>query len=211
MLEKARASSGLRATVVRVGQLGGSSNGYWNPTEWFPSLVRSSLFLKCFPSVDKVSRRSQWFRAIALTSMPQSVSVLPVDAAARVMFEMRDAESAVIHLTHPHPIPWSTVAEVVTQDLGIQTVPYDVWFALLKRSGETCIADVEARSNPALKLMDFFTQAELRSNSGEAMCLPKLSIATAMETSESLRALQPLPGDVVRGWLRQWRASGFLP
>ena len=49
ILEVAAAETGLTTIIVRVGQISGGRNGYWHQKEWFPSLVRSSLFLHAFP------------------------------------------------------------------------------------------------------------------------------------------------------------------
>ena len=39
---------------VRVGQITGGPSGAWNTTEWFPALLKSSQYLGCLPSLDKV-------------------------------------------------------------------------------------------------------------------------------------------------------------
>lgn len=58
LLEFATQQAGVPTTSVRVGQLCGSEgNGAWNHGEWFPSLVKSSLYMKCMPSMDKVCPR----------------------------------------------------------------------------------------------------------------------------------------------------------
>lgn len=54
ILEAAASETGLTTIVVRVGQISGGRNGYWHQKEWFPSLVRSSLFLRVFPGGDQV-------------------------------------------------------------------------------------------------------------------------------------------------------------
>lgn len=56
ILEVARSQFGLHTVIVRVGQITGGVNGSWNTAEWMPSMVRSSLHLKCFPMVDGVCR-----------------------------------------------------------------------------------------------------------------------------------------------------------
>ena len=55
ILEEARRAVGLRSTIVRVGQLCGAQNGYWNEREWFPIVVRSAEYLNCLPDVNGVS------------------------------------------------------------------------------------------------------------------------------------------------------------
>ncbi len=55
ILEEAQHKTGLRTTVVRLGQLGGARNGYWNEREWFPAVVQSAEYLHCLPDVEGVS------------------------------------------------------------------------------------------------------------------------------------------------------------
>ena len=58
LLEVASKQTPTPTVSVRIGQLSGSEgNGAWNYTDWFPSLVKSSLYLKCMPSTDKVRIR----------------------------------------------------------------------------------------------------------------------------------------------------------
>lgn len=39
---------------VRVGQMTGAVSGAWNAQEWFPSLLKSSIYLGFIPTLDKV-------------------------------------------------------------------------------------------------------------------------------------------------------------
>lgn len=55
LLVEATARNGLKPIVVRLGQLAGSDNGAWNKSEWFPSLIKSSVTLELLPSVRGVS------------------------------------------------------------------------------------------------------------------------------------------------------------
>ncbi|KIH92784.1 hypothetical protein SPBR_02816 [Sporothrix brasiliensis 5110] len=53
VLARAVANAGLYATTLRVGQVAGplaADGGQWNPTEWLPSLVRTSRALGRLPS-----------------------------------------------------------------------------------------------------------------------------------------------------------------
>ena len=45
----------LHPVVIRIGQVTGSPSGTWNISEWFPSLVGSSVYLKALPDVTGVS------------------------------------------------------------------------------------------------------------------------------------------------------------
>lgn len=62
LLEVASAETPLRSVVIRGGQITGSPSGAWNTSEWLPSLVRSSVYLKALPSVDKVHLISTYFK-----------------------------------------------------------------------------------------------------------------------------------------------------
>lgn len=56
LLDRVADKTGLPVTIVRVGQLAGArSNGVWNTQEWFPSVVKSSGVLRCFPEMNNVS------------------------------------------------------------------------------------------------------------------------------------------------------------
>lgn len=52
LLATAAERTPLKPIVVRIGQMTGSStNGYWNPKEWAPTLFRSSASIGYLPSV----------------------------------------------------------------------------------------------------------------------------------------------------------------
>ena len=55
ILDAAAERTALRPVVVRLGQVCGEGNGTWNEKEWFPSLIKSALTLRCLPSLDGVS------------------------------------------------------------------------------------------------------------------------------------------------------------
>ena len=54
LLEVVTSKTPVHATSVRLGQLSGSINGAWNTTDWLPSLIKSSVYLNCMPTMDKV-------------------------------------------------------------------------------------------------------------------------------------------------------------
>ena len=62
LLETASLQTSLRPTVVRVAQVAGSPSGAWNLSEWLPTLVRSSIYLKTLPMTDKVRNSTYSFR-----------------------------------------------------------------------------------------------------------------------------------------------------
>lgn len=59
LLIEAAARTPLHAVIVRIAQVSGGPNGYWNPSEWFPSMIQSASSVKCLPltSLERVSAR----------------------------------------------------------------------------------------------------------------------------------------------------------
>lgn len=45
----------FRPVIVRIGQLTGAENGFWSPSEWVPSVIRSAPALQCLPDAPGVS------------------------------------------------------------------------------------------------------------------------------------------------------------
>jgi thioester reductase-like protein len=55
ILDVASQRTTMRTTVVRIGQLSGSSkNGAWNVKEWVPAIIRGGQIIGCLPFRDEV-------------------------------------------------------------------------------------------------------------------------------------------------------------
>ncbi|KAF7798676.1 hypothetical protein EIP86_009900 [Pleurotus ostreatoroseus] len=188
LLQEVATRTPLRPVSIRIGQLCGSKSGYWNEAEWFPSLVKSSVFLKSFPEMDK------------------SISLLFAEDAARAICELRNSNSPILHLTHPESLSWHIISDTANKELSLQTVPYNVWFGLLQKSADRTSMMNPTRllhSNPALKLVEFFADAEVKADSTQAMGFPEVDGTAAQTACAWLRQL-PLPSqDVIARWLRQ--------
>jgi thioester reductase-like protein len=55
LIELAASQTSLCPVVVRVGQISGAKNGFWNATEWLPSIVQSIKNVGCLPDSLQVS------------------------------------------------------------------------------------------------------------------------------------------------------------
>ena len=53
LLDLAR-NTDVPVQIVRLGQVCGDQNGYWNEAEWFPTIVKSAALTRCLPDVDGV-------------------------------------------------------------------------------------------------------------------------------------------------------------
>ncbi|PCH36752.1 hypothetical protein WOLCODRAFT_86323, partial [Wolfiporia cocos MD-104 SS10] len=196
----------LKAVIVRVGQLCGASGGAWSLHEWFPSMVQSALTLRCFPSD---SRNISW---------------IPLELASSALVALRrsSVSSSVIHLIHPRPVPWSTVADVISSELSVPLVPYADWLEELGRSIEPtkngqqantvdALTDIALlRDIRALRLLPFYKNLS-KATGGDALGFSTLSMSQALSCLPALSATnsQLTPGDV-KVWLSQWRKEGLF-
>ncbi|KAL3493686.1 NRPS-like enzyme [Aspergillus germanicus] len=133
----------LRASVARVGQIAAAVNGpgAWKREEWFPSLVRSSLWLGALPSsLGPVLDRVDW---------------VPVDLLAAVLVELALVSTqpvipevgtdAGVEVLHPHntfPTAWDVLAPTIASILAsysgrpMETIPLTEWIERVRRDLE---------------------------------------------------------------------------
>ena len=54
MLFDVAARTNVPIQIVRLAQICGDRNGYWNDAEWFPAMVKSASLTRCLPDIDGV-------------------------------------------------------------------------------------------------------------------------------------------------------------
>ncbi|PBK96038.1 acetyl-CoA synthetase-like protein [Armillaria gallica] len=150
--ELLRLAPGLRYLVVRVGQLTGGHKGTWNVKEWIPSMIHSSTVLGYLPDDDKL------------------VSWVPVHVAAQAIVDNVDSAGPVMHLAHPEPISWASLARVISHELAVKLVPYSHWLQGLDKS------PLDPTALPAKRILPYYKcNAEaLGRKNREAFGLPQL-------------------------------------
>lgn len=157
------ARGGARSYVLRIGQIVGDlQSGFWNDSEYVPSMIRSALSMKALPALDE---KCSW---------------IPVDTLATAILEVsRTLQSApkpcaidstnppvFYNMCNPHLFSWDQLLEEVGRaGLEFEKVPFGDWMQLLRNSA----SNGDEEQNPAVKLLDHF---ELRysmstSTSGE--------------------------------------------
>jgi thioester reductase-like protein len=205
------ARSELVTTTVRVGQLSGGLNGCWNMNEWFPSLVQSGSILKKLPTIEEVSYLP-FPGQFSILTCTQSVSWIPVNAASVALADIALASSppAVLHLAHPHPVSWTSIITTIAQALDVSLVPYDEWLLAMEESLKNTSKSQVAlmRENPALRLLPFFQRSRPSGEAvpgREAMGLPHMELANAMEIAHSLKDIRRLDAEDVRRWMVYWK------
>ncbi|KAH9934352.1 uncharacterized protein B0H18DRAFT_556620 [Fomitopsis serialis] len=204
ILMEAAGKTGLEVLVVRVGQICGGPDGVWNVHEWFPAIVQSAAKLGCFPDDSKV------------------VSWVPLATAASAMVGLIHApyKDDVVHLVHPHPVAWHSLATVIANELGVPLVPFAQWLSKLEalhsphatdRGRVDARAEVELlRSVRALRLFPWFKGLSTSRGNAEALGFPALSASHATQLSPALAEASPLDGEDAKKWLAFWRTAGLL-
>jgi acyl transferase domain-containing protein/thioester reductase-like protein/acyl carrier protein/SAM-dependent methyltransferase len=179
----------FHSTVVRIAQISGSTcNGYWNPTEYMPFLIKSSQVLRVLPDL---SGTLSWY---------------PVDEVAATLGELlmsSDASNFTYHIDNPSRQPWKDMISILASELQIPSaniLPYDQWIDRVKRFRSS------TKDNPALQLIDFFNNYFVPMSCGGLM----LDTRKTSEVSETLRNMKPIGSNLVREYIRAWKQSGFL-
>lgn len=191
--------STVPATIIRVGQVAGPvrSGGLWNPREWLPSMVLSSLHLGQV--------------ADSLGPLFDNVDFVPVDLLADVLVDLATATTAgqetsgaaVFNLRNPHLTPWRTLLPAVSNayaEKELRVVSPATWLANLRASSEEEGDDTVGIRNPALKLIDFF-EGLWRSTPAQAQVM---AIDRALAASPILRGLEPVSLVWMHKWVREW-------
>lgn len=162
----------------------------------------------------------------------QHVSWFPLDRGADAIIEVGLARSLylpqALHLFHPRPTPWRSIANELSQALSslfpsqhqkpVTVAPFSEWIGLLEANA------VEFRGGAALKLLPLFkgiaaAEERLRNRFGTATVNYEtfgiVSIATEkMEalspTMRSIPSMEDEGGHPTR-WVHYWHSRGFIP
>jgi thioester reductase-like protein len=191
ILSIAAERSAVPSSILRVGQIAGplrKDGGLWNKTEWFPSLVKTSLSLGLFPE----------------TLAP--IDWIPVDELAKVIVEIMHArlynnDSEVFNLVNPTLSSWGALLEPLLASAGpeARVVPLKEWVATVRQLGGRNTDEASAR--PALKIIDFFEGMAEADHTASATYQTEHG-RTASKTLSRLPAVKP---EWMRIWLEQWK------
>ncbi|KAI0028244.1 acetyl-CoA synthetase-like protein [Vararia minispora EC-137] len=187
---RAAATLGLRANVVRVGQLTGDTvHGIWNTKELVPKIVRlCSRFVGAVPSKDDV------------------VSWIPVDIAAVALCEMTSSSEPIMHLSSPTPISWNAVFAVFAEVLGIPLIAHTEWVERLRDAVEevTLRGKVDAEDAQTLSLVNFTLREEFWRPT------QALDTRVAQQVSPTLAQAGGFREEHARKAVTRWKANGFV-
>lgn len=195
ILDAAATVSSVPRNVVRVGQVAGprAKQGQWNPREWLPSLIRSSLFLGLAPSELGLLGNMGW---------------APVEDIAGVVMEVtadQDGNGGYFHAVNPNLPDWKgVIVPTVTDFYGSRierVVSLEEWVEALEKSA---VGEVDLEQNPGLKLLDTYRLASTKATYGEAGSAGFATERTE-QASETMRRMEPVTAELMKRWCEQWQ------
>ncbi|KAE8133310.1 NRPS-like enzyme [Aspergillus pseudotamarii] len=210
LLAQAAKQSSLHASFARVGQIAGPvrSRGLWNKTEWFPSLVLSSLHVGALPdTLGPALGRIDW---------------VPIDLLAEVLVDLALGQNKTanesVNVFHPvnlQPLTWEAIRPFVADALfktsgkPAEIIPFRDWVQRIRQDIETAGAGGKALSeeelqalvakNPAVKLLEFFEG--IMSNPTRDNVLDTQLTA---QRSGKLQAVEAVKPEWIQKWVREW-------
>ncbi|VUC20457.1 unnamed protein product [Clonostachys rosea] len=211
ILETAARHLGVPAIIARVGQIAGAvhQRGLWNPSEWLPSIVISSLYLGCLPDNLGVMEVIDWIPSDVL-------SEIIIDIATNTKEADSSRQGAqVFNLRNPRVTFWAELVPTILktakdlQGLEIELVRPNVWLQRLRASHTRLTAEgalngltASASKNPALKLLDFYSNS-LWADGARAR---PMEVGNASPLSPTLKSLPTVDKAWMRKWVEEWAA-----
>ncbi|KAI1329843.1 hypothetical protein F5Y16DRAFT_364823 [Xylariaceae sp. FL0255] len=200
---------GADVAILRVGQVGGPTaphGAIWNPAEWLPSLVISSIsVLKCLPD--------------SLGPHFSDVDWVPSDLLGPVVTDLSLANTAtsqelgakVFNVRNPRTATWASLLPVIQETAktvsaaDITVVSSAEWLKRLDASEKANPG--HGIDNPAVKLLDFYHHGLQLGESGGASLYPPMAIDRAAATSATLRDMPAVSAEWMRKWVGEWMSA----
>ncbi|KAL6910067.1 hypothetical protein GGI43DRAFT_426893 [Trichoderma evansii] len=195
ILDAAVEQSGILAAVIRVGQIAGAraKKGVWNPQEFIPSLIASSVHLGVLPSRLSSTDVVDW-------TPVEDIAGLVLDVAGITKKIDPSTISGYFHGVNPSATNWAEIATVLKSHYCGRIkdiVPMNEWIQILEASAANATAE-DVKKNPAIKLIDAYKG--LASGSGYS----KWDMERTIAHSPTMRNLGPVDEALMRNWCDQW-------
>ncbi|KXH44028.1 hypothetical protein CSIM01_12181 [Colletotrichum simmondsii] len=176
----------IEAAVVRVGQIAGSSTGYWNASEHFVAVCASSQKLGKFPD------------------LRGTLSWLPVDLAAEALSEIlfhQEPLSAVYHLENAARQSWEEVVRLISEELRISSssiIPLETWLDLVDA--------LPGPGNPASGLTQFLREDFAKMSCGFVV----LDTSNSRNVSSTMANMTSVGEESIRSYVSYWKSIKML-
>lgn len=206
ILSRASAASNIPVTILRLGQVAGSTNtclrgGGWSTDEWIPSLAAISKELRLVPD-----------------DIPP-IDWVPVNLAARAIVELASAECfdvemkrassdqvshklQIFNVVNPTLSEWSTFAKALQRRLtadggSCRQTHLSEWVDIVVQADMG--TELGTSSN---KIIPFFQYLAETASRGIVL-QPKFDTSTAVRTSKTMREMRKVDEGLIDQWLGQ--------
>jgi thioester reductase-like protein len=200
IIENAVSQAGLRATILRIGQIipaPETGSQLWNPNEMIPLMIRSALTTGTLPDTPGGGDQCSW---IDLDTLSKAiVEVADVSWENLSGGPPKDVEVQLVYnLVHPRPFSWKDHFLPALSEAGLKfkVVTLEDWLDKLRNS------DGDVAKNPSRKLLGFW-EGQSWSRAG---CTIKFETKLAETHVAAMKATENVvDGDYVKTLLATWR------
>lgn len=228
IVKHAAGSLHIPVIVARIGQVCGAirSPGRWNPKEWVPRLITSSIDLGIIP--DSLGTYDAGI---------QDVDWIPVDVLADALIEIllkgqtntssqgQPGRLEVYHLMNPKRTSWATLLPAIVEmsknskprstkygsgdATSLSIVTREKWLETLHDSANNLDSahggrQISTDISPALKLLDFY-EDKLAEN-----VFAQFDMADAVSSSTVLQQIESISLKDMRQWVRLWHKDSAV-
>lgn len=198
ILDRAAEVSGQPRAVVRVGQIAGprGEKGRWNPQEWLPSLIRSSLYLGMLPSTLGTFGDMGWAPSEDVANVVLEVSGVTAHVPVEEI-------NGYFHALNPKPVDWAGLVPSLREFYGDRirvVVSLEEWVDALDKS-QARMEDVD--QNPGVKLLDTYRNAMMEAKRGVRAV--QLATERTESYSPTMRRMEATSPGLMRHWCEQWQ------
>ena len=209
IMQHATERAGARATIARIGQIVGDTvNGVWNDSEAIPLMIRSALVTDALPALEGES--CAWLPVDTVAAAVLDIAGLDGAGHSRdaQVVDQEDEGGGVYNLVNHRAFPWAEELLPALREAGFEfeTVETREWLGRLTQS------EPDADKNPAVKLLDFWTE---KYGGSSAAAEAETKHPTCFDTERARkqsRALREVPDMIAEGyvnkfvqrWLERW-------
>ncbi|KAL4922880.1 hypothetical protein BDW62DRAFT_207531 [Aspergillus aurantiobrunneus] len=146
---KAVQQTGLRARVLRIGQvIGDTAHGIWNTTEAIPLMIQAATTIGALPKLDESHR---WLPVNSVAGIIADISLSSDSDTTKYNASAPDTQP-VFNIINPHPFHWTSDLLPYLRGAGLEfeELGQRAWIKRLRESNPDPVA------NPPIKLVDFF-------------------------------------------------------
>jgi thioester reductase-like protein len=197
LVDTAARQSGIPAASVRVGQIAGPKQkaGVWNPQEFLPSLIASSVHLGILPSTLGPFQVVDWIPV-------EDVAELILDVTGVTVPVQPSEVSGYFHAVNPATTQWSELAVAVKDYYGDRIkklVSLEEFVARLEESGTK---GTDVNKNPGVKLLDTYRNFLAAEQAGHGHVFFETTKTKAR--SPTARHLSKVTPELMKNWCQQW-------